>query len=227
MPWGIARDVIRNLSIPLGEGIVGRPRPQREPVLVPDVQADPRYLPTSDIVRCELSVPMIARGRLVGVIDVQSTRLGAFSDYDRTHAEADRRRAWPRRSTTRSFTGARSGSTGRCARCRGFRTNFRRFWISTNCFRRLRQACAGLINYDAFSILLVDAEQKALRHRFSLRYDERVNIDNIPLGKGITGAAATSGGDCARARYGARTRGISRRIREFGLRLPCRLRCRT
>jgi phosphoserine phosphatase RsbU/P len=47
----------------------------------------------------------------------------------------------------------------------------------------------GLINYDAFSILLIDPEQKVLRHRFSIRYDQRVNLDNIPLGKGITGAA--------------------------------------
>ena len=49
-----------------------------------------------------------------------------------------------------------------------------------------------LINYDAFSILLVDHEAKALRHLFSIRYDQRVNIDNVPLGKGITGAAAES-----------------------------------
>ena len=50
----------------------------------------------------------------------------------------------------------------------------------------------GLIDFDAFSILLVDEEQKALRHRFSIRYDQLVNIDNIPLGKGVTGAAAES-----------------------------------
>jgi sigma-B regulation protein RsbU (phosphoserine phosphatase) len=50
----------------------------------------------------------------------------------------------------------------------------------------------ALINYDAFSIYLVDAERKVLRHRFSVRYDQRVNLDNIPLGKGITGAAAES-----------------------------------
>ncbi len=50
----------------------------------------------------------------------------------------------------------------------------------------------GLINYDAFSILLVDEHAQLLKHRFSIRYDERINLDNIPLGKGITGAAATS-----------------------------------
>src|SRR4029453_8120342 len=48
------------------------------------------------------------------------------------------------------------------------------------------------INYDAFSILYIDHEARALRHLFSIRYDQRVNIDNVPLGKGITGAAAES-----------------------------------
>jgi sigma-B regulation protein RsbU (phosphoserine phosphatase) len=57
---------------------------------------------------------------------------------------------------------------------------------------KIASSVRGLINYDAFSILLVDAPNAVLRHRFSIRYDERVNIDNVPLGKGITGAAAES-----------------------------------
>ncbi len=57
---------------------------------------------------------------------------------------------------------------------------------------RISQSVRGLIHFDAFSILLVDEQQKALRHRFSIRYDLAVDMDNIPLGKGITGAAAES-----------------------------------
>jgi sigma-B regulation protein RsbU (phosphoserine phosphatase) len=57
---------------------------------------------------------------------------------------------------------------------------------------KISTSVRGLIDFDAFSILLVDDEQKALRHRFSIRYDQLVNIDNIPLGKGVTGAAAES-----------------------------------
>ena len=57
---------------------------------------------------------------------------------------------------------------------------------------KISSTMRDLINYDAFSILLIDHEAKALRHLFSIRYDQRVNIDNVPLGKGITGAAAES-----------------------------------
>jgi len=57
---------------------------------------------------------------------------------------------------------------------------------------RIAKTVHALIDYDAFSIMLVDAERRVLRHRFSQRYDQRVNMDNVPLGKGITGAAAES-----------------------------------
>ncbi len=53
-------------------------------MLVGDVRNDPRYLNSVDAVRTELAVPMTARGKLVGVIDLQSTRIDAYSEYDRT-----------------------------------------------------------------------------------------------------------------------------------------------
>jgi len=50
----------------------------------------------------------------------------------------------------------------------------------------------ALVTFDAFSILLLDVERRVLTHRFSQRYDQRLVLDNIPLGKGLTGAAATA-----------------------------------
>jgi phosphoserine phosphatase RsbU/P len=57
---------------------------------------------------------------------------------------------------------------------------------------KIASATRALIPYDAFSVFLVDNERSILRNRFSVRYDQRVKIDNIPLGKGITGAAVES-----------------------------------
>ena len=49
-----------------------------------------------------------------------------------------------------------------------------------------------MINYDAFSIYLIDAERKVLRHRFSVRYDQRVTQDNILGNHGRGGGIALS-----------------------------------
>jgi len=56
-----------------------------------------------------------------------------------------------------------------------------------------------------------------LRHLFSIRYDQRVNIDNVPFGKGITGAAAESREWCA-CTTPARTPATFRRIPGITLR---------
>src|SRR5260370_6055901 len=80
---GHREEVVRSFVIGLGEGVVGAAAQSREPVMVDDVSDDPRYLNALDAVRSELAVPMLARGKLVGVIDVQSTRLRAYSDQDR------------------------------------------------------------------------------------------------------------------------------------------------
>jgi putative methionine-R-sulfoxide reductase with GAF domain len=76
---GHREEIVSNLAIALGEGITGTAAARIEPVLVSDVRADPRYLNSVDAVRTELAVPMTARGKLVGVIDLQSTRVAAYS----------------------------------------------------------------------------------------------------------------------------------------------------
>src|SRR6266481_81413 len=76
-------EIVNNLTLTLKDGITGAAATLREPVLVGDVRNDPRYLSSIDAVRTELAVPMIARQKLVGVIDVQSTRLNAYTEYDR------------------------------------------------------------------------------------------------------------------------------------------------
>src|ERR1700722_11423939 len=77
---GHREEVVRTLAITLNEGITGAAAATRQPILVDDVRRDPRYLNALDAVRSELAVPMLARGKLVGVIDLQSTRLKAYSE---------------------------------------------------------------------------------------------------------------------------------------------------
>ncbi len=87
---GHREEIVRSLVIGLGEGIVGAAAQSREPVLVEDVRSDPRYLVALDAVRSELAVPMMAHGKLVGVIDVQSTRGPRVSRSGPPHHAPDR-----------------------------------------------------------------------------------------------------------------------------------------
>ena len=68
-------------GFPLGHGLSGVAALERRTIRVDDVRHDPRYVrvrhPEVEI-RSELAVPLLNRGRLIGVLDIESTRLGAF-----------------------------------------------------------------------------------------------------------------------------------------------------
>jgi len=66
----------------LGEGLVGYAALHREPVLVPDVSQDPRYINLVPDVRSELAIPMLVKDRCIGVVDLESPELDAFSKRD-------------------------------------------------------------------------------------------------------------------------------------------------
>jgi sigma-B regulation protein RsbU (phosphoserine phosphatase) len=68
--------------IGLGEGLVGYAALHKEPVLVPDVSLDPRYIKVVDDVRSELAIPLLVKDRCIGVIDLESPEPDAFSKRD-------------------------------------------------------------------------------------------------------------------------------------------------
>jgi sigma-B regulation protein RsbU (phosphoserine phosphatase) len=69
-------------KVALGEGLVGYAALHREPVLVPDVSKDPRYIKVVDDVRSELAIPMLVKDKCIGVFDLESPELDAFSKRD-------------------------------------------------------------------------------------------------------------------------------------------------
>jgi sigma-B regulation protein RsbU (phosphoserine phosphatase) len=66
----------------LGEGLVGYAALHKEPLLVADVSQDPRYIPLVPDVRSELVIPMLLKDRCIGVFDLESPELDAFSKRD-------------------------------------------------------------------------------------------------------------------------------------------------
>jgi GAF domain-containing protein len=71
-----------DFRIPLEEGITGHVVQTGKPLRVADVRQDDRYLAGYPDTLSELCVPLRAGDRIIGVLDVQSTQLNAFSDND-------------------------------------------------------------------------------------------------------------------------------------------------
>jgi sigma-B regulation protein RsbU (phosphoserine phosphatase) len=68
--------------VPLGTGLVGYAALHKEAVRVADVSKDPRYINLVPDVRSELVIPMVFKDRVIGVVDLESPELDAFSKRD-------------------------------------------------------------------------------------------------------------------------------------------------
>jgi sigma-B regulation protein RsbU (phosphoserine phosphatase) len=62
------------------EGLVGAAATLKEPVVVPDVTTDPRYLMVNPETRSEMAIPMIHKGAVIGVLDLESPQLNYFTE---------------------------------------------------------------------------------------------------------------------------------------------------
>jgi phosphoserine phosphatase RsbU/P len=67
-------------EIPLGRGLVGYAAESKQAVLVPDVTKDSRYVEANPETRSELAVPLVYKGKVIGVLDLEHTRRGFFTE---------------------------------------------------------------------------------------------------------------------------------------------------
>jgi signal transduction histidine kinase len=84
---GLDRFQIGRAQVPFGQGVTGRVAQIREPLVIPDVGRDPRFLWVRGIdqrrfVASMLSVPLAWDDRIVGVLNVQTETFRNFTDSD-------------------------------------------------------------------------------------------------------------------------------------------------
>jgi sigma-B regulation protein RsbU (phosphoserine phosphatase) len=65
--------------VKVGAGLIGYAALHKEPVVVQDVSVDPRYIKVVDDVRSELVIPLLFKDRCIGVFDLESPELNAFT----------------------------------------------------------------------------------------------------------------------------------------------------
>lgn len=63
-----------------GEGIIGQVLKTGRPYLCNDVTADPYYFNTWDETRSEITIPLIIDGEVNGILNIESTKFGAFNE---------------------------------------------------------------------------------------------------------------------------------------------------
>ncbi len=78
---GFPEDVYE-MRVPVGSGITGWSAAHRRSLRVNNVLEDPRYISSSINTRSEMAVPLVYRSELLGVLNVESEQIGAYTETD-------------------------------------------------------------------------------------------------------------------------------------------------
>jgi len=187
---GYSREVAERTRIKVGQGVTGMAAQRCEPLLVGDVTRDPRYIPAVPNVRSELALPLIVKNRLIGVIDLESRQPDYFTEEHKRLLMLIASRMAVGIENARLYT-----RTTRQARTLVLLNEIARELTSIlnldELLKRIAELLNRLIDYQMFSILLLDSTGEKLQHRFSLRFQENIHIKHdVPLEKGVVGYAA-------------------------------------
>ncbi len=186
-PSGLAE----NLRIPIGQGITGTAAQTGQPVRVSDVSRDPRYINAIDSVRSELAVPLMFRGKCVGVLDIQSRHLDYFTKDQQNVLAVLANRFAIAIENARLFEQVRSQAETLLVLNEVSREIGSILDVEEQ-LRRAAELVKRVIDYQILSILLYDHEQQVFRHRLDLKHGQRVQGKfRVAASEGIVGAAAT------------------------------------
>ncbi len=79
---GVPEEIKNRLTLKIGEGITGWVAKTGKSLMINDVSKNSHYIPILPDTRSELAVPIISRDRVIGVFNVESNRLNAYTAED-------------------------------------------------------------------------------------------------------------------------------------------------
>ena len=187
---GYPKEFAERSRIKVGEGVTGQAVQLRQAILIDDVTRDPRYIAAIPNVCSELAVPLTTKNRVIGVIDLEARNPGYFNEEHMRLLTLIASRMAAGIENAQLYT-----RTTRQARILLLLNEIARELSSIlnldELLGRIAELLRRLIDYQMFSILLVDSSGEKLQHRFSLRFNENVQMkQEISLGRGLVGQAA-------------------------------------
>jgi sigma-B regulation protein RsbU (phosphoserine phosphatase) len=180
---------VERLRIRVGKGVVGRAAEHRESVLLQDVTQDDNYISANPDVRSELAVPLIVKNRVIGVIDLQSEQVGYFQPEHRRLLELTASRVAQAIENARLYTRvARQAQT--LAVLNEISREVTSILDLDPLLERIGELLRRIIDYQMFSILLVNEREQVLEIQYAVRFGHPVApSETVPLDRGLVGTA--------------------------------------
>src|ERR1035441_7080419 len=180
---------VERTRIPVGKGVVGQVALTRMPVLLNDVTSEERYVSANPDVRSELAVPLIAKNRLIGVMDLESTETGYFTpEHLRVLTVTASRIAQAIENARLYSRVSRQAQTLEVLN--EISVELASILELGPLLERVGQLLRRLIDYQMFTIMLLDEKGETLITRYAWRFGSaHAPLRRIPVNSGLVGAA--------------------------------------
>ena len=180
---------VERTRFPLGKGIVGQVALTRQPILLNDVSTDENYYNANPEVRSELAVPLIAKNRLIGVMDLESETAGYFRPEHLRVLTLTASRIAQAIENARLYTRV-SRQAQTLEVLNEIAVELASILELDPLLERVGQLLRRLIDYQMFSIMLLDEKGETLITRYAWRFGSvHAPMRRIAIANGLVGAA--------------------------------------
>ena len=186
---GYADDVVWNLRLKVGHGLVGAAVAEGKPILVNDVHEDPRYVEAVPGSKAELVVPLRRKGRVIGALNLLSDTAGQFTETDEALLRQFGAHVAVAIENARLFEHERE-YVSTLETLSEIGREFGAILNLDELLTRIANLTRRVIDYRTFGILLVNDETGELEMKVAVRYGDKVSLPRVKLGHGLVGYAA-------------------------------------
>jgi sigma-B regulation protein RsbU (phosphoserine phosphatase) len=186
---GYPEETRRSLRIKLGEGIVGTAAERGEAMRVGDVTGDQRYVAAVPGTRSELVVPLRRKKRVIGALNLLSSRPGQFTDRDEAILRQFGAHVAVALENARLFDRERQYSAT-LETLAEIGQDVASILDLDELLERIAVLARRLIDYRTFGILLLNEAAGELEMKLAIRYGDKLTLPTVKLGAGIVGYAA-------------------------------------
>jgi sigma-B regulation protein RsbU (phosphoserine phosphatase) len=175
--------------VPLGRGVVGQVALTRQSILLNDVAASDIYIAANPEVSSELAVPLIAKNRLIGVMDIESEHAGYFREEHLHLLTLTASRIAQAIENARLYTRV-SRQAQTLSVLNEIAVELTSILDLDPLLERVGQLLRRLMDYQMFTIMLLDEKGEALITRYAWRFGyTHAPMRHISINSGLVGAA--------------------------------------
>ncbi|MGH9562712.1 MAG: SpoIIE family protein phosphatase, partial [Terracidiphilus sp.] len=180
---------VERTRVPVGKGVVGQVALTRQAILLNDVSKADYYINANPGVCSELAVPLIAKNRLIGVVDIESEQPDFFREQHLNVLTMTASRIAQAIENARLY--ARVSRQARMLEVLNeIAVELASILDLNPLFEKVGQLLRRLIDYQMFSIMLLDEKGETLITRYAWRFGyAHAPTRRFPISSGLVGAA--------------------------------------